>query len=62
MFPAKGGALSSQTNGGATKKVGKNYQHETVKHIQLEYKRKGDPRNIHTNSVEGFLVAIQARS
>jgi hypothetical protein len=36
------------------KKVGKNYQHETVKHIQLEYKRKGDPRNIHTNSVEGF--------
>jgi len=36
------------------KKVGKSYQHETVKHIQLEYKRKGDPRNIHTNSVEGF--------
>jgi ISXO2 transposase-like protein/transposase-like zinc ribbon protein len=35
--------------------VGKQYQqHETVKHIHLEYKRKGDPRNIHTNSIEGF--------
>ena len=36
-------------------KVGKDYAHETVNHIQLEYKRKGDPRNIHTNSIEGSL-------
>lgn len=32
----------------------KEYAHETVNHIRLEYKRKGDPRQIHTNSVEGF--------
>jgi hypothetical protein len=25
-----------------------------VRHIQLEYVRKGDPRSIHTNSIEGF--------
>ena len=36
------------------KAVGREFPHETVNHIQLEYKRKGDPRNIHTNSVEGF--------
>ena len=38
----------------AYKSLGKEYTHETVNHIQLEYKRKGDPRQIHTNSVEGF--------
>jgi hypothetical protein len=32
--------------------LGKQYQHETVNHIQLEYVRKGDPRSIHTNSIE----------
>jgi len=37
------------------KKVGKQYKaHETVNHIQLEYVRKGDPRSIHTNSIENF--------
>ena len=41
------------------KAVGKEYRHETVKHIELEYKRKGDPRNIHTNSVEGFWSLFQ---
>lgn len=28
--------------------------HETVNHIRLEYVRKGDPRSIHTNTIEGF--------
>lgn len=36
------------------KKVGKQYRHETVKHIALEYVRKSDPRSIHTNSIENF--------
>jgi len=36
------------------KKVGKQYRHETVNHIALEYVRKGDPRQIHTNSIENF--------
>jgi hypothetical protein len=36
------------------KKVGKLYRHETVNHIALEYVRKGDPRRIHTNSIENF--------
>jgi hypothetical protein len=36
------------------KKFGKQYRHETVKHIALEYVRKGDPRQIHTNSIENF--------
>jgi hypothetical protein len=36
------------------KNVGKEYNHKTVKHIHFEYKRRGDSRNIHTNSVEGF--------
>lgn len=36
------------------KKVGRSYQHETVNHIELEYVRKGDPRSIHTNSIENF--------
>ena len=36
------------------KNVGKQYQHETVNHIKLEYVRKGDPRSIHTNSIESF--------
>ena len=39
---------------GACKSVGKQYQHETVNHIKLEYVRKGDPRSIHTNSIENF--------
>jgi hypothetical protein len=38
----------------AYKKVGRDFPHETVNHIQLEYVRKGDPRSIHTNSIEGF--------
>ena len=25
-----------------------------MNHIALEYKRKGDPRNIHTNTIENF--------
>ena len=36
------------------KGVGKQYRHETVNHIALEYVRKGDPRQIHTNSIENF--------
>lgn len=36
------------------KKAGKPYRHETVSHIKLEYVRKGDPRSIHTNSIENF--------
>jgi hypothetical protein len=40
------------------KQVGKRYEHETVKHIKLEYVRKGDPR-IHTNSIEGFWSLFQ---
>jgi hypothetical protein len=36
------------------KTVGKSYEHETVNHIALEYVRKGDPRQIHTNSIENF--------
>jgi len=36
------------------KQVGKRYQHETVNHIALEYVRRDDPRNIHTNSIENF--------
>jgi hypothetical protein len=36
------------------KNVGKQYRHETVNHIKLEYVRKGDPRSIHTNSIENF--------
>jgi hypothetical protein len=36
------------------KKVGKEYRHETVNHIALEYVRKGDPRMIHTNTIENF--------
>jgi hypothetical protein len=36
------------------KQVGKEYHHETVNHIALEYVRKGDPRRIHTNSIENF--------
>jgi hypothetical protein len=36
------------------KRVGKVYRHETVNHIELEYVRKGDPREIHTNSIENF--------
>jgi hypothetical protein len=36
------------------KSVGKEYHHETVNHIKLEYVRKGDPRSIHTNSIENF--------
>jgi len=39
---------------GAYKKVGRQYQHETVNHIRLEYVRRGDPRSIHTNSIENF--------
>jgi hypothetical protein len=39
---------------GGYKKVGRQYRHETVKHIALEYVRKGDPRQIHTNSIENF--------
>ena len=35
-------------------RVGKLYRHETVNHIALEYVRKGDPRKIHTNSIENF--------
>jgi ISXO2-like transposase domain/Transposase zinc-ribbon domain len=42
----------------AYKQVGKEYNHETVKHINLEYVRKGDPR-IHTNSIEGFWSLFQ---
>lgn len=34
--------------------LGKEYRHETVNHIKLEYVRKGDPRQIHTNSIENF--------
>lgn len=34
--------------------LGKTYKHETVNHIKLEYVRKGDPRSIHTNSIENF--------
>jgi ISXO2-like transposase domain/Transposase zinc-ribbon domain len=34
--------------------IGKFYRHETVNHISLEYVRKGDPRSIHTNSIENF--------
>ena len=36
------------------RKVGKQYRHETVNHIALEYVRRGDPRQIHTNSIENF--------
>jgi ISXO2-like transposase domain/Transposase zinc-ribbon domain len=36
------------------KKAGKQYHHETINHIKLEYVRKGDPRSIHTNSIENF--------
>jgi hypothetical protein len=36
------------------KTVGKQYHHETVNQIKLEYVRKGDPRSIHTNSIENF--------
>lgn len=36
------------------KTIGKAYRHETVNHIALEYVRKGDPRSIHTNSIESF--------
>jgi len=36
------------------KKAGKPYRHETINHIRLEYVRKGDPRSIHTNSIENF--------
>lgn len=36
------------------KTVGKQYHHETINHIKLEYVRKGDPRNIHTSSIENF--------
>jgi hypothetical protein len=39
---------------GGYKKVGQQYRHETVNHIALEYVRKGDPRSIHTNSIENF--------
>ena len=34
--------------------LGKTYNHETVNHIKLEYVRTGDPRSIHTNSIENF--------
>ena len=34
--------------------LGKQWQHETVNHIALEYVRKGDPRSIHVNSIESF--------
>jgi hypothetical protein len=40
------------------KQVGKEYEHETVKHIRLEYVRKSDPR-IHINSIEGFWSLFQ---
>src|SRR5579863_4372980 len=36
------------------KKIGKQYRHEVVNHIALEYVRKGDPRMITTNSIENF--------
>jgi transposase-like protein len=36
------------------KTIGKQYKHETINHIKLEYVRKGDPRSIHTNSIENF--------
>jgi hypothetical protein len=36
------------------KTLGKQFHHETVNHIKLEYVRKGDPRSIHTNSIENF--------
>ncbi|MEO8100824.1 MAG: IS1595 family transposase [Acidobacteriota bacterium] len=36
------------------RKIGKQMQHETVKHIALEYVRKGDPRNITINGIESF--------
>ncbi len=39
---------------GSYKAVGKQYHHETINHIKLEYVRKGDPRSIHTNSIENF--------
>lgn len=35
-------------------KVGRQYNHETINHIRLEYVRKDDPRSIHTNSIENF--------
>ena len=35
-------------------KVGDSFDHQTVCHIQMEYVRKGDPRSIHTNSIENF--------
>jgi hypothetical protein len=35
-------------------KVGRQYRHETVNHIALEYVRKGDPRMISTNAIENF--------
>lgn len=38
----------------AYNKVRQHFPHETVNHIKLEYVRKGDPRGIHTNSIEGF--------
>ncbi len=34
--------------------MGKVYRHETVNHIALGYVRKGDPRKVHTNSIENF--------
>jgi len=34
--------------------MGERFTHETVCHIQLEYVRKGDPRSIHTNTIENF--------
>lgn len=36
------------------RKVGKQYRHETVNHVSLEYVRKGDPRSISTNAIENF--------
>jgi DNA-directed RNA polymerase subunit RPC12/RpoP len=39
---------------GAYTSVGRFFRHETVNHIALEYVRRGDPRQIHTNSIENF--------
>jgi transposase-like protein len=39
----------------AYRKVGRDYRgHETVNHIALEFRRRSDPRNIHTNTIENF--------
>ena len=40
--------------------LGRQYNHETVNHISLEYVRKGDPRSIHTNSIENFGASSSA--